>query len=103
MRGPVTQPSLDTLLETLDLSTLRACYVEILRLRQQTSSLLEGTSLVRGVNILAFGNPGNGETHLRSLFVHDFLAAERDLTFSRDQKHLALCQVLLIDNIGYVK
>ena len=93
-----------------------------LRLKQQTSSLLDGTFLDRRENILAFGNPGSGKTHLLcalsqelvrrgrrilyrpcSLLVQDLLTAKRDLTLSRYLKHLALYEGLLIDDIGYVQ
>jgi DNA replication protein DnaC len=93
-----------------------------LNLRQQLSYLLDGSFLDRKENILAFGNPGSGKTHLLcalsqklilagrrilyrpcSLLVQDLLAAKRDLTLSRLIKHLSLYEGLLIDDIGYVQ
>jgi DNA replication protein DnaC len=78
--------------------------------------------LDRRENILAFGNPGSGKTHLLcglsqklvqdgrrilyrpcSLLVQDLLVAKRDLTLSKMLKHLSLYEGLLIDDIGYVQ
>jgi DNA replication protein DnaC len=93
-----------------------------LTLRQQIASLKDGGFLDRCENVLAFGNPGSGKTHLLcalcqglalagrrvlyrpcSLLVQDLLAAKRDLTLSKLLKHLALYEGLLIDDIGYVQ
>lgn len=93
-----------------------------LKLRQQLASLLDGSFLDRKENILAFGNPGSGKTHLLcalsqkligsgrrilfrlcSLLVQELLAAKRDLTLSKLIKHLSLYEGLLIDDIGYVQ
>jgi DNA replication protein DnaC len=93
-----------------------------LNLRQQLSYLLDGSFLDRKENVLAFGNPGSGKTHLLcalsqklicagrrilyrpcSLLVQDLLAAKRDLTLSKLIKHLSLYEGLLIDDIGYVQ
>jgi DNA replication protein DnaC len=91
-------------------------------LRQQIAALLDGTFLDRKENVLAFGNPGSGKTHLLcalsqkliatgrrilyrpcSLLVQDLLAAKRDLTLSKFIKHVSLYEGLLIDDIGYVQ
>jgi DNA replication protein DnaC len=93
-----------------------------LSLRQQVSSLMDGGFLDRCENVLAFGNPGSGKTHLLCalsqalvtagrrilyrpccLLVQDLLAAKRDLTLSKLLKHLSLYEGLLIDDIGYVQ
>jgi len=91
-------------------------------LRQQIAALLDGSFLDRKENVLAFGNPGSGKTHLLcalsqkliaagrrilyrpcSLLVQDLLAAKRELTLSKFIKHLSLYEGLLIDDIGYVQ
>jgi DNA replication protein DnaC len=93
-----------------------------LGLRQQMRSLTEGSFLDRRENVLAFGNPGSGKTHLLcalaqkltlagrrilyrpcSLLVQDLLAAKRDLALAKMLKHLSLYEGLLIDDLGYVQ
>jgi DNA replication protein DnaC len=93
-----------------------------LRLRQQLRSLLEGAFLDGRENVLAFGNPGSGKTHLLcalsqelvrkgrrilytscALLVQELLIAKRDLTLSRALKRLAVYDGLLIDDLGYVQ
>lgn len=88
----------------------------------QVSSLLEGGFLERKENILAFGNPGSGKTHLLcgiaysligqgyrvlfrpcSLLVQDLLVAKRDLLLPKALKRLARYDAILIDDIGYVQ
>ncbi len=87
----------------------------------QIASLVEGTFLDRRENVLAFGNPGSGKTHLlcaiaqelvqggrRVLFapsnmlVQELLIAKRDLKLSRFIKRLAGYELLVLDDIGYV-
>jgi DNA replication protein DnaC len=84
--------------------------------------LLEGTFLNHRENILAFGQPGSGKTHLlcaigqeliyhghRVLFrpcdllVQELLVAKRDLYLPRMLKQLAHYDALIIDDIGYIK
>lgn len=84
--------------------------------------LLEGSFVDRNENVLAFGNPGSGKTHLlcaigqaliqqdrRVLFTHcnllvqDLLIAKRDLKLARVLKKLSRYQVLIIDDLGYVQ
>ena len=54
-----------------------------LALRQQLDQLAQGSFIERGVNVLAFGLPGTGETHalcaLGHRLVPELLAAKRDL------------------------
>jgi DNA replication protein DnaC len=88
----------------------------------QLSLLLEGSFVERAENILAFGNPGSGKSHLlcalgqelvhqgrRVLFrpcdllVQDLLLAKRELQLARALKKLSRFQALLIDDIGYVQ
>lgn len=85
-------------------------------------SLLEGEVLDRRENVLTFGNPGSGKTHLlyavgqeliargrRMYFttsarlVQDLLVAKRDLKLSRFIKKLAHFEGLIIDDLGYVQ
>jgi DNA replication protein DnaC len=89
---------------------------------QQARALLEGSFLERHENVLAFGAPGSGKTHLLcaisqelvraghkvlfttcSLLVQDLLVAKRDLKLSRVLKRLAGYRALLIDDLGYVQ
>lgn len=84
--------------------------------------LKEGSFLDRCENVLAFGNPGSGKTHLLSaiglelvrqgrrvlftttaLLVEDLLCAKRDLKLDRILKRLAKYEALIIDDIGYVQ
>src|SRR5205085_9091969 len=81
-----------------------------------------GDFVDRKENLLAFGKPGSGKTHLLcalghdlvqqgrrvwfttcSLLVQGLLAAKRDLKLSRVLKRLAGFQVILIDDLGYVQ
>ena len=83
--------------------------------------LTSGSFLNRCENVLAFGNPGSGKTHLlcaighelieqgrRVLFiccsqlVQDLLIAKRDLAMSKVLKKLSCYDAVIIDDIGYV-
>lgn len=89
---------------------------------QQARALLEGSFVDRHENVLAFGAPGSGKTHLLcaisqelvrsgrkalfvtcSLLVQELLVAKRDLKLSRLLKRLAGYEVLLLDDLGYVQ
>jgi len=84
--------------------------------------LLDGAFLDRAKNVLTFGNPGSGKTHLLcaigqalvhqdrrvlftpcSLLVQELLIAKRELTLARALKRLAQYDALIIDDIGYVQ
>jgi DNA replication protein DnaC len=103
-------------LQTLDLKRLPPKVV------QQVRGLLDGTFLDRRENVLVFGNPGSGKTHVLSaiaqelirsgrrvyfrdcgLMVQDLLAAKRDLRLSRFFKSLSRYEVLVLDDLGYVQ
>jgi DNA replication protein DnaC len=103
-------------LATLDLKRLPA------KAAQQVRSLLEGDFVGRQENVLIFGNPGSGKTHvacaigqelIRSgrrvafvpcgLMVQDLLAAKRDLKLRGSLKKISRYQVLILDDIGYVQ
>ena len=89
---------------------------------QLTKALLNGDFLDQQENVLVFGNPGSGKTHLlcaigqelirqnrRVLFttcnilVQDLLMAKRDLKLARKLKTLAKYDAIIIDDIGYVQ
>ena len=89
---------------------------------QQARSLLEGSFVDRRENVLAFGVPGSGKTHLlcaigqelvrsgrrvqfwtTGLLVQELLLAKRDLKLSRLLKRLAGFEVLILDDLGYVQ
>jgi len=89
---------------------------------RQVKALLDGTFLDRRENVLAFGNPGSGKTHVLSALgqelirggrrvafsscvklVQDLLRAKKDLRLSRAIKNLAYYEALVIDDIGYVQ
>ena len=92
------------------------------KLNQQVSVLCEGGFLDRKENVLAFGNPGSGKTHLLcaighelvhqgrrvlfrscSLLVQELLMAKRELLLPRLLKRLSRYDALVIDDIGYVQ
>jgi DNA replication protein DnaC len=103
-------------LEAFDLKRLPV------KVARQVRTLLDGTFVDRRENLLAFGAPGSGKTHLlcalgqeliRSgrkvlfckcgLLVQELLIAKRDLKLSRVLKRLATYEALLIDDLGYVQ
>jgi len=92
------------------------------KVRQQVTTLLDGSFLDRKENVLAFGNPGTGKTHLLcavgqelirsgrrvyftscSLLVQNLLIAKQDLKLSRMIKRLSKHDAIIIDDIGYVQ
>jgi len=103
-------------LENFDLERLPAKMVA------HVNALLDGSFLDRTENVLAFGNPGSGKTHLLcaigqelvlqdrrvlftgcNLLVQQLLIAKRDLTLPRVLKRLGNYDALIIDDIGYVQ
>ena len=107
---------LEKTLATLDLTRFPQ------RIVRQLHTLLEGSFLDRSENILAFGNPGSGKTHVVcaigqeliragrrvyftpcSLLVQDLLRAKQSLTLARLLKRLRKYDALIIDDIGYVQ
>ena len=107
---------LEKSLTTLDLKRLPQ------KAGQQVRSLLEGDFVDRHENVLIFGNPGSGKTHvacavgqelIRSgrrvmfatcgLMVQDLLAAKRDLKLRGFLKKISRYEVLILDDIGYVQ
>src|SRR3954463_14674404 len=103
-------------LQALNLKRLPA------RVVQQVRALVDGTFADRRENVLAFGNPGSGKTHVLSaishelirsgrrvyfrncgLMVQELLAAKRDLKLSGLFKKLSRYEVLVLDDLGYVQ
>lgn len=93
-----------------------------LNVRRKIRGLLDGGFLARKENLLVFGKPGSGKTHLvcavaheliqkgyRILFttaqmlVQDLLAAKRDLFLKKQIKRLAGYDAVIVDDIGYVQ
>jgi DNA replication protein DnaC len=89
---------------------------------QQARTLLEGSFLDRHENVLVFGQPGSGKTHLLSaisqelvragrkvlfrkcgLLVQELLAAKRDLRLPAVLRRLGGYEGLVLDDLGYVQ
>jgi DNA replication protein DnaC len=103
-------------LATLDRNLLPA------KVQKLLPSLCEGTFLDRGENVLAFGLPGRGKTHLvcalghelvrrgrRVLFTPTFslvqrlLVAKRELRLEKALASLDVFDAVILDDIGYVQ
>jgi len=88
----------------------------------QLTQLLKGNFLDHKENVLAFGRPGSGKTHLLcavaqelihqgrqvrfmpcNLLVQELLIAKRDLKLARVLKQYAKYEALILDDIGYVQ
>lgn len=93
-----------------------------LKIRRQAKVLSEGSFADCSENILAFGKPGSGKTHLLcgichelarqgrqvyfatcDLIVQELLRAKQELVLDKLLKRLAKYDVLMIDDFGYVK
>lgn len=89
---------------------------------RQFAALLDGTFLARAENILVFGNPGSGKTHLLAALGHELvqqghgvyftscillvqrlLLAKSELWLEKELKRLDKYAALIIDDIGYVQ
>lgn len=109
---------LEKRLESFDMKRLP------LKVCRQVKALLDGDGgfLERKENVLAFGNPGSGKTHLlcaiglelvrknrRVLFttcsklLQELLVAKRDLKLARLLKRLSKFEAIILDDIGYVQ
>lgn len=92
------------------------------KLKTQIKALIDGSFAERAENLLAFGNPGSGKTHLLcaigqelvqqgrkvlftpcSLLVQQLLIAKRDLNLPKELKKLNRYDAIIIDDIGYVQ
>lgn len=89
--------------------------------QSQVAELAEGGCLDHAENVLIFGNPGTGKTHLAaalgrewclrgrrvffstaSALVQDLLAARRDLKLNAVLKRLDTFEAIIIDDISYI-
>jgi DNA replication protein DnaC len=89
---------------------------------RQLKTLLDGTFLDRKENVLIFGNPGSGKTHLLSALgqelirrgrrvgfttcarlVQDLLLGKKELRLSKVIRKLGQFEALVIDDLGYVQ
>lgn len=103
-------------LATLDRARLPA------KIQKGLAPLCEGAFVERGGNILVFGLPGRGKTHLACAIGHELiqhgrrvlftptyalvqrlLLAKRDLALERDLARLDRYDVVILDDIGYVQ
>jgi len=103
-------------LATLDASRLPT------KVRRQLPTLCDGGFVERAENLLAFGLPGRGKTHLccavghelvqrgyRVLFtpayrlVQRLLVARRDLELEREFRKLDVFDAVILDDIGYIQ
>ena len=85
-------------------------------------TLVDGSFVDRKENVLAFGNPGSGKTHLlcgigqelvragrtvyftsTNLLVQELLLAKRELRLPKAIKKLSRWQALILDDLGYVQ
>ncbi|MFH1993364.1 MAG: IS21-like element helper ATPase IstB [Pseudomonadota bacterium] len=88
----------------------------------QVHHLLEGFFLDKTENVLAFGNPGTGKTHLLCAIAHalihkekriyftkcaflvqKLLSAKKDLRLAQELKKMNKFDAIVIDDIGYVQ
>jgi DNA replication protein DnaC len=107
---------LEKTLGTLDRARLPA------PVHKRLASLCEGAFLERAENILAFGLPGRGKTHLCCAIGHELvqrghsvlfvptyglvqrlLIAKRDLRLERELRSLDAFDAVILDDIGYVQ
>jgi DNA replication protein DnaC len=106
----------DKTLSTLDLSRLPA------PVRRSVPTLCEGGFVDRAENLLAFGLPGRGKSHLVSAIGHELiqrgyqvlfmpafklvqrlLAAKRDLDLESTLRRLDRFDAVILDDLGYVQ
>ncbi len=111
-----SQLPLEKSLEAFDTKRLPA------KAARQMRALLDGSFLERKDNVLVFGNPGSGKTHMleavgqelvrqgrRMLFttcemlVQELLIAKRDLKLSRLIKRYSRYEGMIIDDLGYIR
>jgi len=106
----------DKTLGTLDRKRLPS------KARAQLASLCEGDFIARAENVLVFGLPGRGKSHLCAALGHELvrrghavlftptyqlvqqlLRAKRDLVLERELARLDAFDAVILDDIGYVQ
>ena len=89
---------------------------------RQFAALLDGEFLRRAENVLVFGSPGGGKTHLLAALGHELvqqghsvyftscvllvqrlLQAKQDLLLEKELRRLDKYEALIIDDLGYVQ
>jgi DNA replication protein DnaC len=92
------------------------------KVRTTFATLRDGSFVDRATNVIAFGNPGTGKTHLIAALGHELvrqnrtvlfapafqivqrlLGAKRDLRLSQELRKLDHFDALILDDIGYVQ
>ncbi len=92
------------------------------KVRRMLPRLYEGGFIERGENLLAFGLPGRGKTHVccaigheliqrghrvlfvpTSLLVQRLLGAKRDLVLEQELRRLDKFDAVILDDLGYVQ
>lgn len=103
-------------LETFELNRLPQ------KVNRQIKTLLEGDFITHNENLLIFGNPGSGKTHLIcalgqelikqdkriyfstcALLLQELLLAKKNLRLPKFLKKLSRFDAIIIDDIGYVQ
>jgi DNA replication protein DnaC len=93
-----------------------------LELQRKVRELVTGRFLDEAINVLAFGLPGTGKTHLACALGHamveagrpvlftpayrlvqDLLAAKRELALPKALRKLDAYEAIVLDDIGYIK
>jgi DNA replication protein DnaC len=106
----------DKTLATLDRARLPQ------KVAKQLAALCDGGFVERGENLLVFGLPGRGKTHVTAAIGHELiqrgyrvlftptfalvqrlLAAKRDLRLERELVALDIYHAVILDDIGYVQ
>jgi len=92
------------------------------KVRRQVPALCDGGFIHRAENVLAFGLPGRGKTHMMAAIGHELvhrgyavlftpayrlvqrlLGAKRDLLLDRELKRLDAYDAVILDDLGYVQ